>query len=55
MQTNNKEKLMQLMYDEAKNYLQELCPENINLNKYFNIEKTYKSKNDNSLIIKKLN
>ena len=42
----DKKQVMQLMYDEAKMYLKEICPEDINLDKYFNLEKTFKTKND---------
>lgn len=38
--------IMQVMYSEAKNMLNEICPENIDVNRYFDLEKTFKSKND---------
>jgi len=43
---NNNKQVMQLMYDEAKIYLKEICPNNIDLDKYFNLKKTFKTKND---------
>ena len=43
---NNNKQVMQLMYDEAKIYLKEICPDNIDLDKYFNLKKTFKTKND---------
>ena len=38
---NNNKQVMQLMYDEAKIYLKEICPDNIDLDKYFNLKKTF--------------
>ncbi len=46
MKTENRKQTMQIMYDEAKKMLKEICPRNIDLQKYFNIEKNFKSKND---------
>lgn len=46
MKENNKEIIMKVMYEEAKNMLIELSPKEIDLRKYFNIEKSFKTKND---------
>ncbi len=46
MDNRKNEQIMELMYKEAKIMLTEICPENVDLNKYFNLEKTFKSKND---------
>lgn len=46
MNLENKEQIMQVMYDEAQNMLKELCPKDVDLKKYFNLEKSFKTKND---------
>ncbi|MDO4963827.1 MAG: hypothetical protein Q4E75_07025 [bacterium] len=42
----NENQRINLIYNEAKAYLKKICPKNINLDKYFNLEKTFKTKND---------
>lgn len=46
MNLENKKQIMQVMYDEAKVMLNELCPKDVDLKKYFNLEKSFKTKND---------
>ncbi len=46
MNLENKKQVMLTMYDEAKKMLNELCPSDIDLEKYFNLEKSFKTKND---------
>lgn len=46
MNLENKEQIMQTIYEEAQIFLNELCPEDIDLSKYFNLEKSFKTKND---------
>lgn len=46
MNLENKKQIMQTMYAEAKVMLNELCPKEIDLDKYFNLEKSFKTKND---------
>lgn len=46
MNLENKKQIMQTMYDEARKMLKELCPNDIDLKKYFNLEKSFKTKND---------
>jgi len=38
MDNRKNEQIMELMYKEAKIMLTEICPENVDLNKYFNLE-----------------
>lgn len=46
MNLENKKQVMLTMYDEAKKMLNELCPNDIDLKKYFDLEKSFKTKND---------
>ena len=46
MYLENKKQIMQTMYDEAKKMINELCPKDVDLKKYFNLEKSFKTKND---------
>lgn len=46
MNNENKKHTMQIMYDEAKNMLKEICPKNVDLKKYFDLEKSFKTKED---------
>lgn len=46
MNLEYKEQIMQTIYDEAQILLKELCPKDINLSKYFNLEKSFKTKSD---------
>lgn len=46
MDFNNKKQVMEIMYNEAKKMLKEICPKDVELEKYFNLKKTFKTKND---------
>lgn len=46
MKSDNKKEIMLIMYNEAKLFLSEICPKEIDIRKYFNLEKHYKTKND---------
>lgn len=43
---SSENKIMFLMYNEAKKYLKEICPEGVDLDKYFDLKKSFKTKND---------